>query len=68
MDLNAFNPRERQALLDIFVLGMYADGHLASAEDAQARRLLAAMGHETLDDRNRELDAAITRIEAARRG
>ena len=62
MDLTNFSTNERQALLDLFIMGMYADGHLASAEDAHARRLLAEMGHHFLTERNYALDAAITRV------
>ena len=41
---------------------MYADGHLSSAEDEQLQKLLAGMGFIDEIDRQREFDAAVTRI------
>jgi hypothetical protein len=41
---------------------MYADGHLTTFEDKQLQELLAAMGFITEPDRQREFDAAVTRI------
>ncbi len=41
---------------------MYADGHLTSFEDEQLQKLLAAMGFTDELDRQREFDAAVTRI------
>jgi uncharacterized tellurite resistance protein B-like protein len=50
------------ALLDLAMLAMYADGHLASAEDARINRLLTAMGFVTPYDRGKQYDASIGRI------
>jgi uncharacterized tellurite resistance protein B-like protein len=55
-------PEQRQAFLDLLVLVMYVDGHLASVEDTRLRRLLGAMGFESKYDRDREFDAAVTRV------
>ena len=44
MNVQVFNEAQQQALLDLLVLAMYADGHLGSAEDDRVRRLLAAQG------------------------
>jgi hypothetical protein len=44
---------------------MYADGHLSSFEDEQLQKLLAAMGFVDEIDRQREFDAAVTRIRPA---
>jgi phosphotransferase system IIB component len=41
---------------------MYADGHLTTFEDEQLQKLLAAMGFIEEIDRQREFDAAVTRI------
>ncbi len=62
MNLNDFTEQQRLALLDLLVLAMYADGHLASAEDARVQRLLTAMGFESEYDHERILDASITRV------
>lgn len=62
MNINGFTEQQRQALLDLAVLGMYADGHLASAEDARVQRLLAAMGVASEPEKNRAFDAAVARV------
>jgi uncharacterized tellurite resistance protein B-like protein len=62
MDITDFTKPQRQALLDLLVLAMYMDGSLASAETAQVQQLLTAMGLDTDYDRNREFDAAVTRV------
>jgi uncharacterized tellurite resistance protein B-like protein len=62
MNLRTLSEQHRHALLDLLVLGMYADGHLAAAEDAEVRRLLGETGVEADSDRNREIDAAVTRV------
>ena len=62
MSINEFSENQKQALLDLVLLAMYADGHLASAEDGKIRRLLEQMGHTTDYDRSRWYDAAISRV------
>ena len=62
MNITDFTEQQRQALLDLLVLAMYADGHLASAEDARVQRLLTAMGFEPGYDHQRQFDAAVTRV------
>jgi uncharacterized tellurite resistance protein B-like protein len=62
MNIADFTQPQRQALLDLLVLAMYADGHLASAEDARLQRLLSTLGSDTDYDRGRQLDAAVTRV------
>ena len=62
MNLKDFTEAQRQAMLDLALLAMYADGHLASAEDERVHRLLIAMGCATESDRNREYDTAVDRI------
>jgi uncharacterized tellurite resistance protein B-like protein len=62
MTIQDFTEQQKQALLDLATLAMYADGHLASAEDERVRRLLGKMGFRAEYDCNREYDAAITRI------
>src|SRR5258706_13683815 len=62
IDLADFSTAEEQALFDLLILGMYADGHLTTFEDEQLQKLLAAMGHTDEAVRQREFDAAVTRM------
>jgi len=62
MNLKNFTAPQREAMLDLALLAMYADGHLASAEDERVHRLLTAMGAETEHDRGRQYDAAVARV------
>jgi uncharacterized tellurite resistance protein B-like protein len=62
MDLTNFTEKQRKALVDLMVLTMYADGHIASAEEARVHRLLGTLGFETDYDRSRQFDAAVTRL------
>ncbi|MEI6077848.1 MAG: hypothetical protein WCS94_19860 [Verrucomicrobiota bacterium] len=61
-DLTNFSTAQQHALFDLLVLAMYADGHLSTVENAQLNQLLIAMGHSEEPDRQREFDAAVTRI------
>jgi len=65
IDLTGFTAAQKQALFDLLILAMYADGHLTSFEDEQLQKLLAAMGFTDEIDRQREFDAAVTRIRPA---
>jgi nicotinamide mononucleotide adenylyltransferase len=62
MDCTGFSAAQQQALLDLLILAMYADGHLTNVEDAQLQELLQAMGFAEPSDREREFDAAVTRV------
>jgi len=62
IDLTGFSATQKQALFDLLILAMYADGHLSSVEEEQLQKLLAAMGFTDEIDRQREFDAAVTRI------
>ncbi len=62
MNIKDFTETQKQALLDLTMLAMYADGHLASAEDARVHRLLDGLGYTTEYDRNTQYDAAISRV------
>ena len=57
-----FSPAQQLALFDLLILAMYADGHLSSVEDERLQKLLVAMGFVDEIDRQREFDAAVTRI------
>ena len=62
IDLTDFSAAQQLALFDLLILAMYADGHLTTFEDEQLQKLLAAMGFTEEIDRQREFDAAVTRI------
>ena len=62
MNLKGFTEQECQGLLDLAVLAMYADGHLALVEDARVQRLLTAMGCDSDYDRDKHYDAAVSRV------
>ena len=57
-----FTEKQKEALLDLTMLAMYADGHLASAEDARVHRLLEGLGCVSEYDRNKQYDASIARV------
>jgi hypothetical protein len=54
---------QTNAILDLLVLGMYADGHLAMVEDERLHEFLKRQGIETEDERRRNIGEAITRME-----
>lgn len=62
MTATDLSPPQKAALLDLALLAMYADGHLAGIEDERIHRLLGQMGFVTESDRNREYDASVARI------
>lgn len=62
IDLTGFSTPQQKALFDLLILAMYADGHLTTFEDEHLQKLLAAMGYVEEVDRQREFDAAVTRI------
>jgi hypothetical protein len=62
MNVNHFTDDQRQALLELTLLAMYADGHLASVEDERVHRLLKTLGFATEHDRNKQYDLAVGRI------
>lgn len=61
MDFKTFSEAQKQALADLLVAGMYADHHLALAEDARLRRLLDGFGFSSSYERQQFLDAACAR-------
>jgi hypothetical protein len=62
IDLTDFPASQQRALFDLLVLAMYADGNLTTVEDEQLQQLLTAFGHTEEFDRQREFDAAVTRM------
>ncbi len=65
IDLTGFSTAQQRVLFDLLILAMYADGHLTTFEDEQLQKLLAGMGLTEESDRQREFDAAVTRIRPA---
>ena len=65
IDLTGFSTAQQHALFDLLILSMYADGHLSTVEDEQLQKSLSAMGFADEIDRQREFDAAVTRIRPA---
>jgi uncharacterized tellurite resistance protein B-like protein len=62
MNLSDFTKDQRQALLDLLVVTMYVDGNIRAAEESWVEQALTSMGWQTEYDRNREFDAAVTRV------
>jgi len=58
---NDFSQPERQALMDLLVVGMYADGHLATSEDDRIKKYLGTIGFNSDYDQGQFVDASITR-------
>lgn len=61
MGYSEFNDEQKLALLELLVMGMYADHHVALAEDARLRKVLATLPAASDDVRVRRLDEIITR-------
>ena len=62
MNITGFTQEQKQALLDLLIIGMYADHNLASAEDARIDELLATFQFPSDYERQRFSDAAFTRV------
>jgi uncharacterized tellurite resistance protein B-like protein len=62
MEITRLTSEQREALIDLLILAMYADGYLDLVEDARLQRLLIAMGFEAEYDRQRKLDETFTRL------
>ncbi len=62
MNLKSLSTDHQAAVLDLAVLAMYADGHLASIEDSRIQRLLRQMGIEAEYDINNVYDASVSRV------
>lgn len=62
IDITGFTVSQQQALFELLILAMYADGHLTTVEDEHLQKLLIAMGHTEESDRQRAFDAAVTRM------
>jgi uncharacterized tellurite resistance protein B-like protein len=61
MNLIGFTDQQKQTLLDLLVIGTYADGNLADAEDTKIEGVLDTIKFASEDERNRTIDASFTR-------
>lgn len=61
MNLTGFSDQQKQTLLDLLTIGMYADGNLASAEDAKIEGVLDTIKFPSENERDRFIDASFTR-------
>jgi len=62
MNVANFSESQRQALLELLVLGMYADGHLASVEDAKIQEVAATLDFASAYQQQQFLDDLFTRL------
>lgn len=62
MDISNFSEPQREAFLDLLVLGMYSDNKLTLAEDASVQSVLDSFQCESDYERNKYLDAATARV------
>jgi hypothetical protein len=61
MDLNEFTDQQKQSLVDLLVLGMYADGNLDLIEDEKARQVLDSIQFSSDSARQYFIDASFAR-------
>lgn len=61
MNITGFAQEQKQALLDLLIIGMYADHNLASAEDKRIEQLLDTFGFSSDYERRKFCDEAFTR-------
>ena len=61
MDLTGFTDQQKQALVDLLVLGMYADGNLDLIEDEKVRKMLDTIQFSSDSTRQYFIDASFAR-------
>lgn len=62
MNLKTFSKREKEALLDLLLAGMYSDAHIAEEEDTRIKRLLKEFEFEGEYRQDLVLNQALTRV------
>ncbi len=62
MNTTGFSEEQKAALLDLLVLGMYQDSHIAAAEDERVRKLVASFELTSDYARQQLIDAAFARV------
>jgi hypothetical protein len=60
MNLTGFNDQQKQTLLDLLVIGMYANGNLADAKEAKIEGVLNTINFSSESARDKFLDACFT--------
>jgi uncharacterized tellurite resistance protein B-like protein len=61
MDLTGFTDQQKQAVVDLLVLGMYADGNLDLIEDEKVRQVLDSIQFSSDSARQYFIDASFAR-------
>jgi hypothetical protein len=61
MDLTGFTDQQKQSLVDLLVLGMYADGNLDLIEDEKVRQVLDSIQFSSDSARQYFIDASFAR-------
>jgi hypothetical protein len=61
MNLTGFTDQQKQTLLDLLIVGMYAVGNLAEAEDEKIEGVLDTMKFPSQSAREQFIDACFTR-------
>jgi hypothetical protein len=61
MTLTGFTDQQKQSLVDLLVLGMYADGNLDLIEDEKTRQVLEAVQFSSDSARQYFIDASFAR-------
>lgn len=62
MNTKGLSDEQKAALIDLLILGMYQDGHIAAAEDARVNLMLASFDLPTDYARQQFLDASFGRV------
>jgi len=62
MNITGFTDTQKERLLDILLLGMYSDAHVARSEEARVQKLLDALHFPSSHARNQYADVAIARV------
>jgi hypothetical protein len=61
MNLTGFNDQQKQTLLDLLVIGMYANGNLADAKETKIEGVLNTINFPSDSARQKFMDASFTR-------
>ncbi len=61
MDLTGFTDQQKEAVVDLLVLGMYADGNLDLIEDEKVRQVLDSIQFSSDSARQYFIDASFAR-------
>jgi len=62
MNLTNFNDEQKEALLDLLVMGMYADSNLADVEERKIDDVLATVKFPSASERRRFIDGSVARV------